>query len=141
MSKEAAPTPEPGVLAEIRQVVDRAKRGDATVLRRLRELLVEFPTLAARYGDLAAQAAGPDLYLRECLLAKAAALKAELGGPAPAPVERLLIERAVACWFQVNYFASIEARGAGSDESPRLALYRGKRQEQAQRAYLTALGS
>jgi hypothetical protein len=149
VSKEAEPAPAPEVINEIRAVVHRAKQGDVSVLPRLRELLAEFPLLAERYGNLAAQAeagwaalvAGPNLYLRECLLHKAAAMRVELGGPSPSPVERLLVERVVATWMQLNYFDALEPVAIDGGESPRLAQYRARRQEQAHRAYLSALAA
>jgi hypothetical protein len=141
------PPPAPEVLAEIKTVADKAERGDVSVLPRLRELLAQYPALWRHYGDLAAQAemawvtraAGPDLYLRECLLQQAAALRAELAGPTPSPIERLLVERAVACWLQLQYFSAAEAQVHG--ESPKLTMYRARRHEQAQRMYLTALAA
>jgi hypothetical protein len=144
---EASPAPE--VVRDIQAVVRRAKAGDTSELPRLRELLAEYPVLAEHYGNLAAQAeagwaalaAGQDLYMRECLLAHAAALRAELAGPSPAPVERLLVARVVATWLQLNYFASIEPRAIEAGESPKLALYRARRQEQAHRAHLSALAA
>ena len=54
VGKKAVPAPE--VVRDIQAVVRRAKKGDASVLPRLRVLLAEFPDLARRYGDLAAQA-------------------------------------------------------------------------------------
>ena len=119
--------PAPKILDEIKSVVGRAKKGDATVLPRLRELLAEYPTLWQRYGDLAAQAesawvnlaAGTDLHLRESLLRQAEALREELAGPAPSPVERLLVERVVACWMQMAYFDALEAQALHDDEKPR----------------------
>ena len=137
------------VLDEIRAVVGRAKQGDASVLPRLRELLTHHPALWKHYGDLAAQAeaawadlaAGTDLHLRECLLRRAEALREELAGPAPSPVERLLVERVVACWMQMAYFDALEAQSLGTEAKPRLAAYRAKRQEQAHRMYLTSLAA
>src|ERR1700712_2338810 len=93
--------PAPEVLDEIRAVVGRAKQGDTAVLPRLRELLADHPVIWQRYGDLAVQAetawadlaAGTDLHMRECLLRRAEALREELAGPAPSPIERLLVER------------------------------------------------
>jgi len=142
--------PAPEVLAEIRTVVGRAKEGDVGALPRLRELLTEHPALWKRYGDLAAQAeagwvtlaSGPDLYLRECLLRQAAALRKELAGPSPSPVEKLLVERVVTCWMQMAYFDAIEAQSLGNDDAkPRLAVFRAKRQEKAHRMYLTSLAA
>jgi hypothetical protein len=137
-------------LAEIRAVVARAKQGDVAALPRLRELLDAHPALWTRYGDLAAQAeaawaalaAGADLHLRECLLHRAAALRAGLGGPAPSPVEHLLVERVVMCWLQLAYFDAIAAQEAAkSESSPRLSVYRGKRQAETQRMYLAAMAA
>jgi hypothetical protein len=141
--------PTPAVLAEIQDVIHKAKQGDATVLPRLHELLTEYPALWTEYGDLAAHAeaawvtltAGNNLHLRECLLRQAAALRDELAGPAPSPVERLLVGRVVACWLQLHYFDTMEAQAGLGDESPRLARYRARRQEQAHRMYLSALAA
>jgi hypothetical protein len=37
---------------------------------------------------------------------KAAELRSELAGPSPSPLEKLLAERAVACWLQVSFYDS-----------------------------------
>jgi hypothetical protein len=134
---------------EIQDVVGRAQRGDETSLPRLRELLTQFPRLAKTYGDLAlhaqkawvALAAGSDLHLNECLLHQAAALRQELAGPSPNTVERLLAERVVACWLQMNYFDAVEAQALAAGGTPRLAAYRARRQALAHRNYLTAVAA
>jgi hypothetical protein len=141
--------PAPEILDEIRSVISRAKQGDTTVLPRLRELLADHPALWQRYGDLAVLAeaawadlaAGTDLHLRESLLRRAEALREELAGPTPSPVEKLLVERVVATWLQLHYFDVIEAQSLNNDEKPRLASFRAKRQEQAHRMYLTSLAA
>src|SRR5262245_43843735 len=141
--------PDADALSEIRAVVAQAKKGETAALPRLRELLDAHPVLWQRYGDLAAQAerlwvalaAGPDQYLRECLLRQAEAKRQELAGPDAGPVERLLVERVVMTWLQLYYVDAITAQAAAKDEPPRVATYRGKRQAQAQRAYLAALAA
>jgi hypothetical protein len=45
---------------------------------------------------------GDDLGVREAIYAKLDSLPAELLGANPTPVERLLAERVVACWLQVQ---------------------------------------
>src|SRR5436305_5435327 len=95
------PAPPPEALAEIREVVGRARRGDAAAVPRLRELLDRHPAIWERYGDLAAQverswvglASGDDLHLKESLTRYAAKLRAELTRPSASPVEKLLVER------------------------------------------------
>jgi hypothetical protein len=61
-------------------------------------------------GDLARRAeravaermAGSDLAAQEAIARKLDLLRAELTGPTATPVEKLLVERAVACWLQVQ---------------------------------------
>jgi hypothetical protein len=141
--------PAPEIVETIRAVVARAKAGDDSAVPLLRELLTKYPILWQRYGDLAAQAegawvalaAGQNLYLRESLARQAAALRQELAGPSPSALEKLLVERVVACWLQLHYFDCIETRDLKADDRPRLAAFRAKRQEQAHRMYLTSLAA
>ena len=57
MTTEGTGEPPPReALAELRDVIARAKAGDAAALPRLREIFDRSPALAARYGDLARQA-------------------------------------------------------------------------------------
>ena len=67
-------------------------------------------------------------------------LRAELGGPQPSPLERLLVERIVACWLQVligeDSYARQLRRG---DLSWATDSYHQRRLDQAQRRYLTAI--
>lgn len=71
----------------------------------------------------------------------AEALREELAGPNPSPIVYLLVERVVATWLQANYFDAVSAQALNTDEKPRLAAYRAKRQEQAHRMYLTSLAA
>ncbi len=137
------------VRAEVQEVVARAKRGDAAVVPRLRELLARYPALWEGYGNLAAQvelswiglAAGDNLRMKESLVLYADKLRAELTRPSASPVERLLVERAVATWLQLSYFSGIEAADLDKQASPKLLEYRGKRQAQAQRMHEKALAA
>ena len=145
--KDKVPATE--VVEEIRALTSRARQSDVSVLPTLRELLTARPVLWRHHGDLAARAeaawaglaAGPDLLQRESLLRLTEALRQELGGTSPSPVEKLLVGRVVACWLQLNYLDCIEAQALNSDERPRLAGFRAKRQEQAHRMYLTSLAA
>jgi hypothetical protein len=134
-------------VAEARSLVERARGGDPSALAGLRDLLDRRPDLWRHYGDLAghaevswvAVAAGTDLMLAESLRRKAAEMRAELAGPAPSPLERLLADRAVACWLQVNYCDAAAARAGGA--SVRQAALASRRQESAQRRFLQAAGA
>ncbi|MFO7905996.1 MAG: hypothetical protein R6U98_25275 [Pirellulaceae bacterium] len=82
--------------------------------------------------------AGRDnLAFREGLKRKLAALRAELEGPNPTPAEKLLVDRVVACWLQVQ---EADVRYAQSGNSnPQQANYHLKRQDHAHRRFLSAM--
>src|SRR5437763_342704 len=79
------------------------------------------PETGRAYGALAdhAQAAwvhlaaGQNLFLQESLERRAAELKSDLAGEQPSALERLLVERVVATWLQVNYADAAAARATG----------------------------
>ena len=130
---------------ELARLVGRAERGDLTVLPALREALAANPDLWQTYGDLALQAegalvrvaAGSNLLLAESLLLKLRALKAELGGESPSPLERLLVERVSASWLQTAYFDGLVAQAAGAGEARQRALQR--QQDAAHRRHLAGI--
>jgi hypothetical protein len=112
MGKPAPPVaPVPVTVPDAAAIVDRARKGDTTALPALRVLLQDPAAVDRLGGDLARQAelalvhaaAGQNLALREALTRKLDLLRAELAGPAPAPLERLLVSRVVACWLQLHH--------------------------------------
>lgn len=147
-TEEATPTRQE-VLDEVREAIGRARRGDASAVPLLRELMARHPALWQRYGDLAAGverswialAGGTDLLVRESTALYADRLRAELTRPSATPVERLLVERAVATWLQLQYFSGVEAADLDQRASPKLLEYRGRRQAQAQRMHEKALAA
>lgn len=149
MATDGETTPPADVLAEITAVAARAKAGDPAAVPRLRELMDAHPALWRHYGDLAAQAgaawvslaAGPDLHLREALLRVAAEQRAALTRPAAPPVELLLVDRAVACWVQVAYFAAMEAKAVEAQSPPGVLRYWAGRHALAQRMHQSALAA
>jgi hypothetical protein len=123
--------------------VEQASKGDTTVLPQLRRLLDDNPELRRQFGDLArhaeealiGQAAGDDLVLRESLTRKLVELKADLA--ANNPVERLIVERVVACWVACNHADTIfgQTRGAESTRTEQLR----RRQDSASRRLLESV--
>jgi hypothetical protein len=134
-----------GDLTDLAELLKRAEAGDLSVLRALRQVLADKPELWRGYGDLAAQAEGSlirlvaakNLLLTESLFLKLAALKEELGGESPSPLERLLIERVTACWLQVNYLDTLVAQAQGS--SPERVKMLLAQQNAAHRRQLAAI--
>ena len=130
---------------EVRQILARARRGDTSTLPVLRRWLEEAEGVEVLGGNLAREAerefvhsiAGEDLAVWEALTRKLELLRAELAGPAPTPVERLLVERVVACWLQVQDADLRYARAAGLS-GQRLDDYQ-RRMDRAHRRYLSAI--
>ncbi|WP_165252763.1 hypothetical protein [Paludisphaera soli] len=115
---QAVPTVE---LDEIRDLLRRAAGKDAGAMPELRAALDRRPEVWRRLGDPAAhvertwigELAGPDAALAEVFARRAADLRRELIGPAPSPLERLLVDRVVACWLQVRHADLAAARPGG----------------------------
>ena len=134
-------------LEAIEAMIARARAGDLEVLPELRSFLDTHPQVWQNFGDLARNVmdswigliAGSDLAAGESLARKAAAMKDELAGPAASPLERLLAERIVSNWLQVNYSDASAAQSAGV--SLKQAAFVLKRQDSAHRRYLSALGA
>jgi hypothetical protein len=137
---EAVPTG-----AELQKFLKRAQSGDTSTLPVLRRMLENPAVVDGLGGDLARQAelslidaaAGDNLAFKDAISRKLALLRAELSGPIPAPLERLLVERVVACWLQVQ---DADVRYA---QAKNLSLEWGKyyqqRMDRAHKRYLSAI--
>lgn len=108
--------------------------------------MLKDPALVDRLGgNLARQAqlvlidkfCGKNLLYRESLPRKLELLRADLAGPNPTPLERLLAERVVACWLHLHH---LEAIYYGTDGMAlELARHYQRCISQAQRRYLAAV--
>jgi hypothetical protein len=127
-------------------LLKRAESGDESTLPLIRKTLEDPQAAQLLGGDLAEQAirsfvdaaAGKNLYFREAVLRKMELLRLELLGPNPTPLERLLVERVVACWLQVH---DADIRYAQSQGNLTLAQgeYHQRRQDRAHKRYLSAI--
>ena len=123
-----------------------ARKGNTKVLPLLRRALDEHPELWQHYGNLALQSqeswlkliAGKDLLLAETMRRHLDAMRTELAGPNPKPLDRLLVDRILACHVQVLYFEAAETSDPTA-ENMRLARYRLDRRDQAHRQFLAAV--
>jgi hypothetical protein len=139
--------PQDEVLERLQRLVERAEGGDEAALPELRVALDANPWVWERYGDLGRQAqaawleliGGKNLMLKEAASRKAEQLRTELAGPGPSPLERLLVERVVACWLQVHYADASYAQLKGAGPAQHAVALR--RQDSAQRRYLQAVKS
>jgi hypothetical protein len=130
--------------AAVKKFLDRCQAGDESTVPVLKDLLQNPATVDLLGGDLAAAAerrlakavSGQGTIVREAILAKGAQLRAELSLPGQSPVERLLVERAAACWLQL---ADADTRILLPDMPlPWKEHYR-RRQDSAHRRFLGAV--
>jgi hypothetical protein len=136
----------PTTTDELRALLGRAQKGDKAVLPVLGKLL-ENPVYVEMFGgDLAANVessfvkalSGQDLAVREAIHAKLRAMRRELLDPEATPLERLLVERIVACWLQVQDAEVRSAQGQGN-LTIRQADYHERRMDATSRRYLAAI--
>jgi hypothetical protein len=80
---------------------------------------------------------GTNLMLKEATFRKVAQLRTELAGPGDSVLERLLIERTLSCWLQVNYADASYAQLKGASPAQLTAALR--RQDSAQHRYLQSV--
>jgi len=133
-------------LEEIEGFLVRAHEGDKTVLPALRETLDMMPELARKFVEPADQVertmvqnyAGDDLLVKEAMPRTLKLMREELVGSAPSPLERLLVERVVATWFQLQYFECLYAQNMGNLTIPQAEFHQ-KRIDRAHRRHLSAI--
>jgi len=129
------------------EIIERAQSGDATAMPALREMLDRVPSIREMLGadlertveySISKSLGGEDnLAFREAIKRKLAALREELEGPTPSPTERLLVDRIVACWLQLQE-ADLRYAQAGNCSFAQANYYL-RRQDRAHRRFLTAM--
>jgi len=90
------------------------------------------------HASLAQKVAGKDIMFREAVLKKSENLRNEIGGLNPSPVERLLVERIVACWTYLNYIELVYTQN-DTDLTINQCLFRQKVLDRAHGRYLSAI--
>jgi hypothetical protein len=148
-SAEQLPKPLPDIdsVEGIRECLKRARNGETAVRPLVRKMLEhdEEGILLNHYGDIFAWArtelvkiaAGNNITVQEALCRKIEAVRDELAGPNPTPLERILCERVALCWFDANETDrrfGIERSGISFQD----AEYRESRRDRAHRRFLAA---
>lgn len=131
---------------DISAIVKRAEAGDTSALPALREVLDQKPQLVEDIGNLALQAerslidamSGNNLMAKESLRRKLTSLRGDLAGVDPTPLERLLVERVVACWLQVQYADILYAQRLNKGELANISHIE-RLQEKAHNRYISAI--
>ena len=146
--EEVVAEPEVEVMRDLNQLVSQAREGDESVLAALQQLLDTHREVWQHFGSLASHVqrqwitllAGSDLVVRESLLRKVEAMRVELEGASPSPVERLLCESVVVTWLESEYFSVLLA-ASGDRGTPREVESLQIRRDGALKRHLAAVKS
>ncbi len=130
----------------VNQLLRRADRGDAAAVAALKEYADTDTALWRRAGDLAQQArqaivlalAGDNDFVGEAVVRQVAELRRELSGLAPTPLERLLVDRVLACWLYLHHTETVYIQKM-KDLTMAQGEYHQRKIERAQRQYLAAI--
>ena len=132
-------------LAEINTTIRKAEAGNAAALDDVKALLARTGTADILHGNVAREAlrtlvakhAGKNPVVKEAVTRKLDEMRTELSGPAPSPLEKLLVERVLATWLHLHY---LESQYAGRDSMPlTLATYYERSITSAQKRYVGAI--
>jgi hypothetical protein len=138
----------PSTSKELQKLMNRAGKGDASCLPTLRALLKDpkrGPSLVEALGsppawlknELFERSACKDLAIREAMERKLARVRADLEGPNPSPMERLLAERAALCWLMV--YQHEQRYAANREMTFRQSEHEQKRIDRAHHRFLSAV--
>src|SRR5215210_2680211 len=128
-------------------LIDRGQDGDKEALPVLRRVLDEVPRIA-RFVDLARDVersivekiSGNDVFTQETIPRNLKAMRREIAGERPSPLERLLAERITVCWLELQYFQAIYTQNLGK-LSITQSDYHQRRIDKAHRRYLSSIKS
>jgi hypothetical protein len=135
-------------LGRLDELVIRAKKGDKKAVPEIREILKGSPELAWRTMNFARFAEwhfinrmfkDENLASREVLERQLAAMREEIAGANPSPLERLLAERIVLTWLQIQLFEGIYAANMLEGTTTAQGNYCQKRLDQTYRRHLSAI--
>ncbi|AGA31655.1 hypothetical protein [Singulisphaera acidiphila] len=135
--------------AEVNAIIRLAEAGDRTALPDIRAILsgprrkyfmeaVGNPGWALR-SHIIQSLSGPNLLGQEVMKATISDLEQELTPPDATPLERLLVERAVACWLAIHDAEKVEMDGRGKDISAQMRELQQRRIDRAHNRFLSAL--
>ncbi|PHS11660.1 MAG: hypothetical protein COA78_09095 [Blastopirellula sp.] len=133
--------------AELREIMAKAKQGDASAFPGLRFYLKRNEHLWRRCGDMAVQSqeamirliTGKDKYLQECLGYQVNSMKTEMTNEKTSTLEWLLVERVISTWLQVNYLEAQDAQQ--SEKSLRWAQFHLKKLNAAHQRHLKSIAT
>jgi hypothetical protein len=136
------------MVGRLRELVKKAEKGNKEAVPEIRRILEESPEFAWRYMTLAKlperlfinkMSKDKDLAAKELMEHQLAAMREEIAGANPSPLERLLAERVVATWLQLQLFEGIYASSVFENMTIAQGNYYQKRLDSTYRRYFSAI--
>jgi hypothetical protein len=133
---------------KLRDLLRLAKKDQEDAMPKIRQILSEHPDLAWRFVHLGRMGediligrmtSEGDLATRELFRCQLNAMREEIAGENPSPLERLLAERIVATWLQIQLFEGLYASGMSKSMTIAQGGYYQKRLDQTYRRHLSAI--
>ena len=135
-------------LGRLDELVEKAEKGDREVVPEIRKILKASPELAWQvmdYGKLAEwhfierMTKDEDFAKKEVLKRQLAGMREEIAGENPSPLERLLAERVVLTWLQLQLFEGIYGSSVFKNMTIAQDNYFQKKLDQTHRRHLSAI--
>jgi len=132
----------------LKELVEKAGKGDKKPLPEIRKILKESPDLAWQLLDVGRVAEWrytemmlkeEDFGKKEVLRCQLAAMREVIAGDNPSPLERLLADRIVLSWLQIQLFEDLYASSLSKSMTIAQANYYQKRIDHAHRHHLSAI--
>jgi len=135
-------------VGRLEELVEKAGKGDKKPLPEIRKILKESPELAWQLMDVGRVAEWryteimlkeEDFGLKEVLRCQLAAMREEIAGDNPSPLERLLAERIVLTWLQIQLFEDLYASSMSKSMTIAQGNYKQKMIDQAYKRHLSTI--
>jgi hypothetical protein len=131
----------------VNALLPAANAGDAAALAELREVLDATPQLWKEVGDLGRQAevalvrvaVGANPIAKDAIVRKLDAIRQEVAGSNPSPLERLLADRVAISWLSLTVAEGTYHQALERGLSQVNDTFHQQRVERAQRRYLAAI--
>jgi hypothetical protein len=133
---------------KLRDLLRLAEKGEEDAVPEIRHILDEHPDLAWQFVDIAKTAEDAlienmtkeeDLAAKELIRCQLEAMREQIAGENPSSLERLLAERVVATWLQIQLFEGLYASSMFKSMTIAQGSFHQKRLDHTYRRHLSAI--